>query len=186
MPPGPVDTGALIVAVARGDRAAFRLLYDATAPKLLGIVLRIVKTRAEAEEVLQDAYIRIWNNAGRFDPAAGTPAAWMVSIARNRSIDIIRAKTPMTFGISKDEDDSDWLERVPDGRDTGADIATRDALVHCLDGVESQTREMILRAYCNGDSRDELAARYARPVNTIKTLLHRGLASLRTCMESQS
>ena len=101
MPPGPVDTGALIAAVARGDRAAFRSLYDATAPKLLGVILRIVKTRAEAEEVLQDAYIRIWNNAGRFDAAAGTPNAWMVSIARNRAIDIIRAKTPITFGAWK-------------------------------------------------------------------------------------
>ena len=186
MPPGPVDAGSLLAAVARGDRVAFRALYDATAPKLLGVILRIVKTRAEAEEVLQDAFIRIWNNAARFDSAVGTPAAWMMSIGRNRAIDIVRMKTPVTFGVSRDEDDSDWLERIPDARDVGADIANREALLRCLATVEPQTRDMILRAYCNGDSREELGARYAKPVNTIKTLLHRGLASLKICLEERT
>ena len=186
MSPGPVEAGNWLAAVARGDRTAFRALYDATSPKLLGVILRIVKTRAEAEEVLQDVYIRIWNNAGRFDATAGTPAAWMTSIARNRAIDIVRVKTPVTFGASREEEDSDWLERVSDGRDIGTEIANREALLHCLSTVEPQTRDMILRAYCNGDSREELADRYERPVNTIKTLLHRGLASLKVCLDERT
>lgn len=181
---GPSDLADLLAATARGDRAAFRRLYDAVAPKLLGVTLRITRSRAEAEEVLQDAFIRVWNNAGSFAPAAGSPMAWMITIARNRAIDIMRVKTPAT--IASDEGETTWIERVPDPSDTGAALANRDALNRCLATVDAQTREMIVRAYCNGDSREELAARYGKPVNTIKTLLHRGLASLKTCLDERT
>ena len=184
MNPGPSELADLLAATARGDRAAFRRLYDATAPKLLGIVLRITRSRAEAEDVLQDAFIRVWNNAGKFSPAAGSPMAWMVAIARNRAIDIIRVKTPVT--IASEDEDTAWIERVADPRDAGAELANRDALSRCLGTIERDAREMIVRAYCNGDTREELAARYGRPVNTIKTLLHRGLASLKTCLDEKT
>lgn len=184
MTSGSSDLADLIVATAGGDRAAFRRLYDATAPKLLGVALRIVRSRAEAEEVLQDAYIRIWNNAGRFAPDAGTPMAWLVSITRNRAIDITRVKTPVT--LAPDENGTDWLERIAGDRDEGAEVATRDALRRCLGDVEPQTREMIVLAYCNGNSREELAMRFDRPVNTIKTLLHRGLAALKSCLDART
>lgn len=181
---GPPDLASLIAATARGEQAAFRRLYDATAPKLLGVAMRIVRSRAEAEEVLQDAYVRIWNNAGRFMPEAGTPMAWLVSITRNRAIDITRIRTPLTLAPA--DDGTDWLERVASDRDEAGDAATRDALNRCLGVVEAQTRDMIVRAYCNGESREELAARYNRPVNTIKTLLHRGLAALKTCLDERT
>lgn len=181
MTSGSSELADLIAAAARGDRAAFRRLYEATAPKLLGIVLRIVRSRAEAEEVLQDTYVRVWKNAARFTPEAGTPMAWLVSIARNRAIDVVRLKTPIT--LSPDEDGTDWMERIASERDEAGEAATRDALRRCLGSVEPRTREMIVRAYCNGESREELAARYARPVNTVKTLLHRGLAALKQCLE---
>ena len=138
-------------------------------------------SKAKAEEVLQDAYVRVWKNAGRFAPEAGTPMAWLVSIARNHTIDVKHLNTPVT--LSPDEDGTDWMERIASERDEAGDAATRDALRRCLGSVEPQTRDMIVRAYCNGDSREELAERYGRPVNTIKTLLHRGLAALKQCLE---
>lgn len=181
---GSSELAELIAATARGDRIAFRHLYEATAPKLLGIVTRITRSRAEAEEVVQDAYIRVWKNAGSFQPGAGTALAWMISIARNRAIDIIRVKVPVT--LASDDGDTSWIDRVADPGDTGADVATRDALTRCLATVDPQTREIIVRAYCNGDSREELAARFGRPVNTIKTVLHRGLSALKTCLDDKA
>lgn len=184
MTSGLSDLADLIAATADGDRAAFRRLYDATAPKLLGVALRIVRSRAEAEEVLQDAYVRIWNNAGRFTRDAGSPMAWLVSITRNRAIDFTRIKTPLTR--ASNEGGADWLESIASDRDEAGDAANRDALKHCLGAVDPHIRDMIVLAYCNGDSREELATRFERPVNTIKTLLHRGLAALKSCLEERA
>ncbi len=83
---------ALLDATARGERAAFRALYETTAPKLFGVVLRITRSRPTAEEVLQETFIKIWQNAERFAPEMGQPMAWLTSIARNRAIDRIRSE----------------------------------------------------------------------------------------------
>lgn len=177
----PTDLGSLLEAAARGDRAAFRDLYVAAAPKLLGIILRIRRDRAGAEEILQDVFLKIWQNAGRFDRAAGPALGWMASIARNRAIDVVRQKTPVL--VAPDEDGTDWLERVADPRDREAEMIDAAALSHCLGAIDPEHRECIMLAYCDGWSREELALKYVRPVNTIKTWLHRGLAALKTCLE---
>src|ERR1700748_3430543 len=82
----------LLAAVARGDRAAFERLYAATRAKLYGVVLRILRRADVADEVMQEAYLKIWNSAGQFDPAVASPITWMVAIARNRAIDLARKK----------------------------------------------------------------------------------------------
>jgi RNA polymerase sigma factor (sigma-70 family) len=184
LPPSPSDLADLIAASARGDRAAFQRLYEATAPKLLGVILRIVRSRAEAEDVLQDAYIRVWKSAGLFSPASGTAFGWIASIVRNRAIDLLRAQG--TVRRVQAGEDEDVLARIADTRDDFAQAADREALRRCLDTVEPKVREMIVLAYCDGYSRDELAGRYASPANTIKTWLHRGLAALRTCLDEKT
>lgn len=174
------DLARLIEAVAGGDRAALRALYDATAPKLLGIIVRILRDRSAAEDALQEVFVRVWQRAGSYEPRAGAPLAWLVAIARHRAIDLLREEkatrlTPVEEG---------WLERLADTRDGEVDLARRDALAHCLDTVDAAQRDCLLLAYCEGWSREELAARYDRPVNTIKTWLRRGLLSLRGCLEA--
>lgn len=178
------DLARLLVAIADGDRAAFRRLYEATAPKLFGVVLRIIRTRAEAEDVLQDVYLKIWTKAGSYDAHAGSALGWMASVARNRAIDVVRSKAPVARAES--DDGSDWLERVPDPRDAMAELADGDALRHCLQTLEGQARDLLVLAYCEGYSREELAARAGRPVNTIKTWLHRGLATLKSCLDAKT
>src|ERR1700736_5341565 len=83
----------LMAAVAKGDRAAFERLYAATRAKLYGVVLRILKRHDLADEVIQETYLKIWGSAGQFDPALAAPITWMVTIARNRAIDLIRKRT---------------------------------------------------------------------------------------------
>jgi RNA polymerase sigma-70 factor (ECF subfamily) len=88
----PAELVWLIAAVAKGDEAAFERLYAATRAKLFGVVLRILRRQDLAEEVIQEAYVKIWNSAGQFNPALASPITWMASIARNRAIDVVRKK----------------------------------------------------------------------------------------------
>src|ERR1700743_601542 len=93
----PAELVWLIAAVAKGDQVAFERLYEATRAKLFGVVLRILKRQELAEEVLQEAYVKIWNSAGQFNPGLASPITWMVSIARNRAIDLVRKRTEVSI-----------------------------------------------------------------------------------------
>ena len=89
----PPELVWLMAAVAKGDQAAFERLYAATRTKLYGVVLRILRRSDLADEVIQETYLKIWHNAGSFDPKLATPITWMVAIARNRALDLIRKKS---------------------------------------------------------------------------------------------
>jgi Sigma-70 region 2 len=88
----PPELVWLLAAVAKGDQAAFERLYAATRTKLYGVVLRILRRSDLADEVIQETYLKIWHNAGSFDPKLATPITWMVAIARNRALDLVRKK----------------------------------------------------------------------------------------------
>ncbi|AWN48976.1 RNA polymerase subunit sigma-70 [Methylobacterium terrae] len=176
------DLAALIAQVAGGRQDALRALYDRTAPKLFGLILRIVRDRGTAEDVLQDAYLRVWQRAAGYAPEAGRPMAWLAAIARHRAIDLVRRKGEVPMPATDDEED--WIARIADPRDSEAAFLDRDALLACLNRLEPAQRDCVVLAYCEGLSREELALRYDRPVNTVKTWLHRGLASLRGCLDA--
>jgi len=175
------DLAALLSAIAARDRAAFRRLYDRVGPKLFAVIRRISRDRAGSEEILQDVFLRVWNNAASFSPDAGSAMAWLVTIARNRAIDVLRQKPPLA---ATSGDKPHPYDSIADPIDSEARLNEAAALRNCLGAIEEPTRSCILLAYYEGFSRDELAARYATPVNTIKSWLHRGLASLRNCLEA--
>jgi RNA polymerase sigma-70 factor, ECF subfamily len=176
------EIGVLMARVARKDRGAFAELYRATSAKLFATALRILRRRDLAEEVLQEAYAKIWEHAGDYDIAKASPITWMVAIVRNRALDEVRRKAPMS------------VEDLPDGMDLAADtvdpLASRERgerlqrLLACLDQLDPQKRQMVLLAYYHGASREALSQRYAAPVATVKTWLHRSLAQLRLCLSS--
>jgi RNA polymerase sigma-70 factor (ECF subfamily) len=174
------DLAVLLTRVATGDRAAFSALYRAAAPKLLGVILRILNRRDLAEEVLQEVFVRIWDRAGDFDAGAGAPLAWLSTIARNRALDSLRRRRETSI-----EDEPAAFE-VPDAADDPAVQAERSAdlkrLMGCLETLDEDKRRMVLLAYHQGLSRDELAARFNVPVGTVKTWLHRSLARLKECL----
>lgn len=171
----------LLAATAGGDRRAFRALYDRTSAKLFGICLRICRDRMLAEDALQELYVDLWRRAGQFDPGRGQARFWLAAMARNRAIDRLRrAGGPGGKGFV---DDEAALETAPDGRmveDGGTEFM---ALLTCLGRLDQETQDMVLLAYYEGWQRDELAARFDRPVNTVKTQLRRALAALRDCLE---
>ena len=176
------DLDRLLARIAQRDRPAFQNLYRLTAAKLLGVIIRIVRDRSRAEDILQEVYLRVWEKAASFDPGAGKPMTWLITVARNRAIDVARQRVETTVG-SEDETSPDWLAGIADPRDEGLVFETAAELRRCLARLDGQQRQVLLEAYYFGMSREELATRYARPVNTIKTWLHRSATSLRACLE---
>lgn len=179
--PASPDLAQLIALTARADRAAFRMLYDRTSAKLFGVVLRIVKDRAMAEDVIQEVYLQLWRHAGRYEAGTGQPMTWLISIARYRAIDAIRSRASAARPLQPLDDSH---ERVAAAGDAEGELIDRDRLAICLGALEPEQRDCVLLAYRDGYSREELAAQFAKPVNTIKTWLHRGLQSLRTCLDA--
>ena len=172
----------LLAAVADGDQAAFERLYAATRAKLYGVVLRILRRADLADEVMQEAYLKIWNSAAQFDPALASPITWMVTIARNRAIDLARKKRDVSV-----EETPGVLERAAESVDP---LAARERseelrrLLDCLGRLDPDERRLMLLAYYNGLSREQLAAKLGRPVNTIKTWLRRSILAVRECLGS--
>ena len=172
----------LLAAVADGDQAAFERLYAATRAKLYGVVLRILRRADLADEVMQEAYLKIWNSAGQFDPALASPITWMVTIARNRAIDLARKKRDVSV-----EETPGVLERAAESVDP---LAARERseelrrLLNCLGRLDPDERRLMLLAYYNGLSREQLAAKLGHPVNTIKTWLRRSILAVRECLGS--
>ncbi len=176
------DLVGFLARVRLGDQAAFEQLYSATRAKLYGVVLRILKRHDLADEVIQETYLRIWGNAASFDPALSSPITWMVAIARNRAIDLVRKRGEAS------------LEEEPQVMDVAADLPNplsareRDEemkrLMDCVGRLEQDRKQMVLLAYHDGLSREQLAAKFAKPVNTIKTWLRRSLIEIRECLGS--
>ena len=172
----------MIFRVAKADRSAFAGLYQATAPKLLGVVMRILNNRAWADEVIQDAYLKIWQKAGQFDAQKSSPITWMVSIARNSAIDELR-KHPV--GRTTNDNELDQIAgQQPTAQDQAEDQQTVNQLNRCIDQLEKERQDMVRLAYLNGWSRDDLASQFGQPINTVKTWLRRALQDIKGCLES--
>ena len=176
------DLIAALSQVAAGDRAAFALLYDRTAAKLFATVSRILGQGSAAEDAMQEAFVRIWRHAGEYDATIASPIAWMTTIARHAAIDVVRSG-PERVSAASGEIDTEILENLAGPADAGTgDPLASARLSGCLDGIEADRRTMVLLAYCNGWSREELARRFDRPVATIKTVLRRSLIALKDCL----
>ena len=172
----------LLAACARRDEIAFGRLYELTAGKLFGTAVRILKREDWAEEVLQDCYVSIWNNAASYMTGLSAPMTWMTSIVRNRCLDWLRRPNPAPL-------DDEALQEIESGNpgplallEQGRDSA---ALARCLRGLEARQRQAIALAFFDGLSHAELAQHLREPLGTVKTWVRRGLAKLRSCLELQ-
>ncbi|MBI1217862.1 MAG: sigma-70 family RNA polymerase sigma factor [Rhodobacteraceae bacterium] len=170
----------MLIRVAAQDRAAFRALYSAASAKLMGVCLRILGNRAEAEEALQEVFTRVWVNAARFDAGKARGMTWLISIARNHAIDRLRSR-PATMA------DEDALQSVADPQPRAETVlaARGEArrIAACLDTLDPDRSAAVKGAYLDGLSYQELAERFAVPLNTMRTWLRRSLLSLKECMD---
>jgi RNA polymerase sigma-70 factor (ECF subfamily) len=172
----------LIDATARQDHTAFAALYEATKAKLFGIALTLTRRRDLAEDVLQEAYVRIWRYADRFDPSRASPITWMATIVRNLAIDALRSPNAQPT-----EDESELIALPSPAASALQDIERdeeRRRAVALLNALDPMKRRLVIAAYLHGESREQLARRFGVPVNTVKTWLRRAILEMQANRET--
>jgi RNA polymerase sigma-70 factor (ECF subfamily) len=190
-PPGPTSAGftsaggtelsGCLVRIVGGERAALEDLYRLTSAKLFAVGIRILNDRAEAEDVLQEVFLTVWNKAAQFEVARGlSPMTWLISIMRNRALDRLRAKKLRFGGLDEAAEIPD-LEPLAD-----AALATRqslDRLTSCLEQLDTRAQQAIRAAFFGGQTYEVLAKAAEIPLGSMKSLIRRGLMRLKACLE---
>lgn len=174
---------AWLTAAGRGDQRAFDSLYQATSSMLLGVCMRVLGDRSEAEDVLQEVYVTVWRKAVQFDSARARASTWMGTIARNRCIDRLRSQPS-----SATRAPIEVLDFAEDPSPTPAAHAEsgmeRAQLDDCIEQLEPKRQVLIRTAFFDGATYEELATRSGSPLGSVKSWIRRGLLQLRACLES--
>jgi RNA polymerase sigma factor (sigma-70 family) len=170
-----------LVDVAKADRTAFATVLRMTSMKLFGICYRILGDEGETEDVLQEIYLLIWQQADRFDPARASPITWLATLARNRAIDRLRARrvrpsSPLDEAMAVADD-------RPDPAQQALLESEHQQLQGCLGELPSDHAGMLRQAFWDGLSYRELAEAASVPLGTMKSSIRRSLLRLRECMD---
>lgn len=188
-PAVPFDYETAVLACARGERYALRALYERESRWLLGVALRIVRDRALAEDVLQDAFIQVWQHAATFKPELGSARGWVYTIVRHRALKEAREGGRMTSMDPQDLaglSDSQQATATATAAGVEADAADRaldtESLERCLQRIEEPRRSCVVNAFVDGFTHEQIAVRLNQPLGTVKSWIRRSLASLKACM----
>ena len=170
------DAEKILRELAGGEGHALGELYDRYANTVKGLAMRILRDRCDAEEVVQDVFVQVWSQAGRFDPLRGTPLAWLCTITRTRAIDRLRRR------VARREQAGDLHIGITERPRSDNGIAVRKA----LDGIPPDQRRALELAYYEGLTHSEIARRVGAPLGTIKTRIRTALTRLRGTLGSLS
>lgn len=178
---------ALLARIALGDQAAFAALYDRLSGVLLAVARRILGDKAEAEDVVHDAFVSIWEKASAFDPARGSPVAWALTLVRHRAIDRVRSRRRRGDLLAASApDDLGFHEPAGDEAPLAADLAERATLVRsALSDLPAEQRRALELAFFSGLTHDQIARRLDSPLGTVKARIRRGLLALRDRVASR-
>lgn len=175
------ELAELLARIALGDRSSFERLYKRTSAHLLSVLLRMLRRRAVAEEVLQDVYCSIWARAASFDPNRGAPMTWMMRIARNAALDLLR-RADHAAGEPSDAEAPDVADSGPDPLQCLQAAADARQIRECMGQLSAQQQQVIALAFYRGLSHSEVAEHLATPIGTVKTWVRRGLQVLKECL----
>jgi RNA polymerase sigma-70 factor (ECF subfamily) len=180
-PGAPADAGQLLRAVARGDERAFERLYELVAARVYGLIRRVLRDPAQAEEVAQEVLVEVWRTAARFDPARGSATAWVFTIAHRRVVDRVRAERAaaerdIRVGAGTIDTPYDAVVDEVSGR------LERQQVRRCLDDLTELQRESVTLAYYQGHTYAQVAELLGASVPTIKARMRDGLIRLRYCL----
>lgn len=175
------ELDAAMTRVGAGDQPAFAEVYDALAPRVFGLVLRVLVDRAQAEEVAQEVLLDIWRKAPSFDASRGSAVGWALQLAHSRAVDRVRSSQ-----AQRDRDERIGTRDLPtdfDAVSEAADVRIESERVHAaLEGLPAPQREALLLAYYGGLTQSEIAERLSTPLGTIKTRLRDGMIRLRAAL----
>lgn len=176
--PTSVSDEALVQRVAASDQAAYLLLYQRYAPRLLGLIVSVLRDRNLAEDVLQKVMLEVWErHAARYQPVLGSVEGWLLRLAKSRAIDAVRAsqrRRNVTL-----EDTSATSSSAPSSNVGGLEENERKALQSAIAGLPDDERQPMVLAYVHGLSREEIAEQCKVPVGTVKTRIRRATTRLR-------
>lgn len=179
-----IDHGGLLIRCAAGDRTALQALFEAEAPRMKAVALRMLRRDDAAEEAVQDAFVRIWRKAHQYDPGRGSALGWIYTVQRSIALNRLRSDKHEVIHAPEDIDAARELQSEMQSAD---DILGRldesKRLRICLAQLEPARRKAVLLAYAYGLSHGEIAGRLASPLGTIKAWLRRSLSALRECMQ---
>lgn len=173
------DLDGLLQAVATGDRQALKALYDIISPRLFAILLRMVRRRDIAEELLHDTFVTIWKKAHQFDCRRGNARAWLFSMTRRKAIDRLRVADRERLGL---DDDIASLEQADESWASRLDSETHITLARAVDALRPEVRRAVRLCYYHGLTHEELAYEMEVPLGTAKSWIKRGLAQMKLCM----
>ena len=176
---GPESLELILAAVARGDHAAFRAVYDQVAPAVLGTARRVLRDPAQSEEVMQEVLLEVWRTAARFDPAAGSATAWIMTVAHRRAVDRVRSEQRAADRELRAATASIAYDDVSEAVEITLD---QERVRRCLGGLTDLQRESVTLAYYGGYSYREVAQLLGVAVGTVKTRMRDGLIRLRDCL----
>lgn len=174
-----------LAAVGRRDTAAFRQLYEVTSPKLFGYALRILKKQELAEEVLQESFVSVWNNAASYQAGLAAPMTWLSTVVRNKAFDLLRRVAPdVEIDAGHYSEELMGAMESPDATPLEALTLSMDAraLGLCMGKLEGLHRQAIALAFFHDLSHSEVAGQMQLPIGTVKTWIRRGLERLKRCL----
>jgi RNA polymerase sigma-70 factor (ECF subfamily) len=179
------DYEACLAACARGEQQALRDLYEQESARLLGVAKRIVRDDALAEDIVHDAFIKIWTRACTFDPARGSARGWIFSVTRHLALNFMRFNA-REVQISEQSEmtlqSSAPMETSPEPVDAFDFRARSGRIYGCLEQLAPVRRNCILHAYVDGYSHSEISRKLGAPLGTVKAWIKRSLLALRECM----
>jgi RNA polymerase sigma-70 factor (ECF subfamily) len=178
------DYEACLAACARGEQQALHNLYTQESPRLLGVAKRIVRSDALAEDIVHDAFVKIWSRAARYDPARGTARGWIFSVTRHLALNVVRDNAH-EVQASEGSESAVLAEAALDAAteaDTFEYRARSGRIYGCLEQLEPARRSCVLHAYVDGYSHSEISQKVGAPLGTVKAWIKRSLVALRECM----
>lgn len=175
------DLAALLEKIAAGDTQAFATFYDRTGDRVYGMVLRVLRDPGYSEETTQEVFLQVWRSAKTFDPSAGSPLAWLITLAHRRAVDRVRAESAasrrdVNYGVGQYSSTFDEVSETVTTRETSA------AVIGCLGELSDVQRESVDLAYYHGLTYREVAERLSVALPTVKSRIRDGLKRLRTCL----
>ncbi len=182
--PSQTSDNDLLHAVARGDESALAACYDRYRLILFGLVLRILNDRQEAEDVLQEVFVQVWQRAGDFDEARGRAFTWLVTIARSRALDRLRAAGSRARIV--DEAARQSTDEVSDAGLDALKSETGTIVRNALAELADEQRKVLLLTYFEGLTQTEIAERLGDPLGTVKTRIRSGLIKLRELLSQRA
>ena len=181
--PAPEQLSDLLARCALHDQRAFATLYQFSSAKLFAVAVRITRRRDWAEEVLQEAFVNIWNHAAGYNSTKSAPMTWMTAIVRNRALDWLRRPREVEI----DEEHEELMASIPDESPGPEELLRRSLeagkLAQCMKTLTEEQQRSITLAFFYGLSHGELAEQMRKPLGTVKTWIRRGLDRLKGCLD---